>query len=42
MFVNTLAADDNDYLLNSDNSRQPIQMLLYQKQKTFSEFSFSF
>ena len=38
VFVNTLTADDKHYLLNRDNLTQPIQMQLYQKQKTFSEF----
>ena len=36
VFVNTLTADDKHYLLNKDNLTQPIQMQLYQKQKTFS------
>ena len=34
--------DDKHYLLNRDNLTQPIQMQLYQKQKTFSEFFFAF
>ena len=38
VFVNTLTADDKHYLLNRDNLTQPIQMQLYQKQKSFSEF----
>ena len=38
LFVNTLTADDKCFLLNRDNSRQPIQMELSEKQKTFSEF----
>ena len=38
VFVNTLTADDKHYLLNRDNLTQPIQMQLYQKQKTFSAF----
>ena len=42
LFVNTLIVDDNHYLLNRDNLTQPIQMQLYQKQKTFSEFFFAF
>ena len=37
LFVNTLIVDDKLYLLNRDNLMQPIQMQLYQKQKTFSE-----
>ena len=42
LFVNILTADDKHYLLNRDNSKQPIQMELYQKQKKISEFFFSF
>ena len=42
LFLNTLTADDKHYLLNRDNLTQPIQMQLYQKQKTFSEFFFAF
>ena len=38
LFVNTLTADDKHYLLNRDKFTQGIQMQLYQKQKTFSEF----
>ena len=38
MFVNILTADDKCSLLNRDNLRQPIQMLLSPKQKTFSQF----
>ena len=41
-FVNTLTVDDKHYLLNRDNSTQPIQIQLSQKQKTFSEFFFAF
>ena len=35
VFINTLTADDKHYLLKRDNLSQPIQMQLYQKQKTF-------
>ena len=42
LFINTLTVDDKYYLLNRDNLTQPIQMQLYQKQKTFSEFFFAF
>ena len=42
LFVNTLAVDEKYYLLNRDNLAQPIQMQLFQKQKTFSEFPFAF
>ena len=42
VFVNTLTANDNHYLLNRDNLRQPIQIKLSQKQKIFSEFVFTF
>ena len=42
LFANTLTVDGKHYLLNRDNLTQPIQIQLYQKQKTFSEFSFAF
>ena len=42
LFVNRLIVNDNHYLLNRDNLTQPIQMILYQKQKTFSDFFFAF
>ena len=42
LFVNALTVDDKFYLFNRDNLTQPIQMQLYQKQKTFSEFFFAF
>ena len=42
LFVITLITDDKHYLLNRDNLRQPIQMQLSQKQKTFSEFFLAF
>ena len=38
VFVNPLTADDKHYLLNRDNLTEAIQMELYRKQKTFSEF----
>ena len=38
LFVNTLSEDDKYCLLYKDNLLQPIQILLSQKQKTFSEF----
>ena len=41
LFVNTLIVEDKHYLLNRENLTQPIQMQLYQKQKTFSELFFS-
>ena len=37
-FVNTLSEDDKYCLLYKDNLEQPIQMLLSQKQRTFSQF----
>ena len=37
LLVKTLPADDKHYLLNRDNLAQPIQMQLFQKQKTFSQ-----
>ena len=42
LFVNTLTADDKDYLLNRDNLTQQIEMQLSKKEKTFSEISFAF
>ena len=38
LFVNTLIEDDRYCLLYKDNLLQPIQILLSQKQKTFSQF----
>ena len=38
LFVNTLTADDKYSPLNTDNLMQPIQILLSQKQETFSQF----
>ena len=42
LFVGTLTADDKYSLLNRNNLTQPIQILLSQKQKTFSQFLSSF
>ena len=42
MFANTLTVDDKHYLLNRDNFTQPIEIDLYKKQKTFSEFFVAF
>ena len=42
LFVNTLTDNDKYRLLDRDNSTQPIQILLSQKQKTFSEFFSAF
>ena len=36
MLVNTFSANEKYSLLNRDNLKQPIQMQLLQKQKTFS------
>ena len=41
-FVNTLAVNDKQYLLNRGNLTQPIQIELSQKQKIFPEFFFAF
>ena len=41
LFVNTLTADDKQYMLNRENLTQPIEMQLSQKQKSFSEFFFT-
>ena len=37
-----MTGNDKSYLFNRDKLAQPIQMKLYQKQKTFSEFFFAF
>ena len=42
LFVNTLSEDDKYCLLYGDNLTQPIQILLSQKQKTFSQFGSAF
>ena len=42
LFVNTLTVNDKHDLLNRDNLREPIQMQLSKKQKTFSGSSFAF
>ena len=42
LFLNTLTDDDKYSLLYGDNLTQPIQILLSQKQKTFSQFGFAF
>ena len=41
-FVNTLTDDDKRSLPHRDNLTQPIEILLSQKQKTFSEFFSAF
>ena len=41
LFVNTLTVDEKHYLLTRDNLMQPIQIELYQKQKTFFEILFA-
>ena len=38
LLVNTLAADEEYPVLNTDNLTIPIQMQLSQKKKTFSQF----
>ena len=40
LFVNTLAVNDKQYLLNRDNLTQQIQMQFSQKQKTYFPFFF--
>ena len=42
LFSNTLTVNDKHYMLNRENLRQPIQMQLSEKQKTFSQFFFAF
>ena len=39
---NILTVNDKYYLLNRDNLTQQIQMILSEKQKTFSQFLFAF
>ena len=41
-FLKTLTDDDKYFLLYGDNLTQPIQILLSQKQKTFSQFFSAF
>ena len=41
-FLKPLTDDDKYFLLYGDNLTQPIQILLSQKQKTFSEFFSAF
>ena len=38
LLVRTLTDDEKYYLLHRENLTQPIQILLSQKQKTFSQF----
>ena len=42
LFINTLTTDDKYSLLNKENLTQPIQILLYQKDRTFSQIFSSF
>ena len=42
LFVNKLTPDDKYSLLNRDKVKQPIQILLSEKQKSFSQFFSSF
>ena len=42
LFVNTLTADGKYSLLNRDKLTEPLQILLSEKEKTFSEFFSSF
>ena len=42
LLVNTLTDDDKYSLLYRDNLTQPIQILLYQKQNSFSQFFSAF
>ena len=41
-FSNTLSVDGKYSLVNTDNLKQPIQMQLSRKEKTFSDFFSSF
>ena len=38
VFIKILTANDKYFLLNSDNLTLPIQMQLFKKQETFSQF----
>ena len=42
LFLKTLTDDDKYWVLYRDNLTQPIQILLSQKQKTFSQFFSAF
>ena len=42
LFINKLTPDDKYSLLNRDKVKQPIQILLSEKQKSFSQFFSSF
>ena len=42
LFVNKFIPDDNYSLLNRDKVKEPIQILLSEKQKSFSQFFSSF
>ena len=42
LFVNKLTPDDKYSLVNRDKVKQPIQILLSEKQKSFSQFFSSF
>ena len=42
LFVNILSEDDKYCFLYRDNLTQPIQILLSQKKKTFSQFGSAF
>ena len=42
LFVYTLTDDDKFYLLYTDNLTQPFQILLFKKEKTFSQFCSAF
>ena len=41
LFVDTLTVDGKHYMLNRENLTEPIQIQLFLKQKTFSEFFFA-
>ena len=41
LFVDTLTVDEKHYMLNRENLTEPIQIQLFLKQKTFSEFFFA-
>ena len=42
LFVNILTVDEKHYMVNRDNLTRPIQIQLYQKEKTVFELFFTF
>ena len=42
LFVNILTVDEKHYMVNRDNLTRPVQIQLYQKEKTVFELFFTF